>query len=518
MKKTSQTALLASTAFALVLAFSAPQAYASENAKLELLEKQLIALQKEVSALKAAKAEADAKAAAAPQAATAAAPAASGGSVGDKVQASIEKSTGVKVSLGGFFDATAAFRSKNQGTDVGSNWNASIPFDNHVNSKQQEFRASARNTRLGLAASANPDAATALGAYVEMDFAGTSVNSSPAQSNNYSPRFRQGWAQYERNDWGLHVLAGQAWSMASQTSVGITARKEVMPIVPDAGQVPGSVWTRSPQLRIVKDFADKKVWAGLSFEAPSTIYAVSSTATAYGANAGTSTGISGGTVTSNDIAPDVIAKVAFDPGFGHYEVFGMGRTFHDRYQGGDNTAFGLGGGASVLFKTLDGKLDLSANFLGGRGVGRYGTAQLPDVVFTPTGDIRPTTSYAALVGAIARPTPTWDIFAYAGLEQINRESYGGDSTTTGIGYGSAALDTSTCYAAESSTACKAQTHRVWQVTGGFWNSLYKGDYGKVQLGLQHSLTRRDAFSGATGLAPHAFENVTLMSFRFTPTF
>ena len=427
----------------------------------------------------------------------------------------------MKVSLGGFFDATAIVRTKNEGLDAASNWNSYIPYNNSPNAHQMEYRGSARNTRINVAATGSPDADTTLGGFFEIDFSGTGVNSSPVETNNFVPRLRQAWAQYDSINNGFHILAGQAWSLATQNSEGIMPRKELMPIGLDSGYVPGFVYTRTPQFRITKEFDDKKLWAALSIESPSTIYPVSSVATTYGANASSSSNISGSTVTSNDLAPDVIAKMAYDSGYGHYEIFGIGRTFHDRYNGANNTAFAASGGVSGFWKIIPGKLEVSANALAGQAIGRYAQAQLPDVVFTPSGNIKPTVGFASMLGITGHPTPTWDLFGYAGFEQIGRQSYDGQgaTTATGVGYGNYSLDTSTCYSkTESTTACNAQTHRVWQIAGGFWKSIYSGNYGKVQLGLQDSITRKDAFSGLNGYQPHAYENVSLASFRFTPAF
>jgi hypothetical protein len=36
------------------------------------------------------------------------------------------------------------------------------------------------------------------------------------------------------------------------------------------------------------------------------------------------------TACSNDTIPDVVEKLALDPGFGHYEVFALQRWFTDR--------------------------------------------------------------------------------------------------------------------------------------------------------------------------------------------
>ena len=43
-------------------------------------------------------------------------------------------------------------------------------------------------------------------------------------------------------------------------------------------------------------------------------------------------------------APDILVKAAFDPGFGHYEIFGVGRFFHETVYPGETTNGNLYGG------------------------------------------------------------------------------------------------------------------------------------------------------------------------------
>ncbi len=433
-----------------------------------------------------------------------------------RLQESIQKSTGATISVGGFFDATTLFRTKNQGSDAGSDFNTGIPFNSSPNAHQSEFRETARTSRLNIEATGAIDSDTSITGFIEADFLGTGHNSSPVEVNNYTPRLRQGWAAYDRNDIGFHFLAGQAFSLATQNSSGIKVRNELLPMSPDMGTVPGTVYLLQPQLRVVKDFYNKSVTAGLSLEAPSTNFA--STGTDYGVNTAANASLSDGN-TSVDIAPDVIAKVAFDPGFGHYELFGVGRTFHNRFNGDNNDVFAPSGGGSAYFKLFNEKLEIAANVMGGQAVGRYAAAQMPDITYSPTGDIKPLTGFAALLGAVVHATPTLDLFSYAGYEETLRESYDGQGAVPGsVGYGNESLTTSTCDGPESVTTCNAQTQSVWQVTGGGWKSIYDGHVGNVKIGLQQSLTRRDAFSGVGGVAPHAYESITMASFRYTPKF
>lgn len=103
------------------------------------------------------------------------------------------------------------------------------------------------------------------------------------------------------------------------------------PISIDGQYVVGFNWTRNPQLRLVKNFASKTA-LGLSLKNPQAIVF-------NGPNSPVPNPVTtppGGSLLapttqySLDVAPDVIGKVAWDPGFGHYEVYGLGRAFRDR--------------------------------------------------------------------------------------------------------------------------------------------------------------------------------------------
>jgi hypothetical protein len=96
------------------------------------------------------------------------------------------------------------------------------------------------------------------------------------------------------------------------------------------------------------------------------------------------------------LAPDLLAKVAFEPGWGHFEIKALGRFFRDRIASTATTSahtnttegYGVGFGALVSFATK--KLDISLEALVGQGIGRYGTSGLPDATLSPTtGELRP---------------------------------------------------------------------------------------------------------------------------------
>src|SRR5262249_10213291 len=250
----------------------------------------------------------------------------------------------VKGTLGGFLAAETVWRQRNEVADIGSNFGA-IPYPFSPLFNENEFHGTARQSRISLLIEGNVDPFQKLTGYYEMDFLGVGTTSNYNQSNSWAPRARQLYFTYDnKSGWfggGWYVLAGQAWSLLTPNQVGITARKENIPLTIDASYVDGFNYTRNWQIRFVQQFSPV-VKAGVSIETPATIFG-GSTATAPLGLGGAFT--SGGTVVNGqlvnfnnpggsfltgvtvatDTAPDVIEKLAFDPGWGHYEVFGLQR-------------------------------------------------------------------------------------------------------------------------------------------------------------------------------------------------
>jgi hypothetical protein len=509
---------------ALMLAVAVPLR-AESATTIESLQAQIDALQKQVNELKAAQAKSVPSESAGP---------ATKASVPESAKNVLTNSS-VKLTLGGFIEATGIYRNRFTGSDVNSKWNVGaggFPLPNSPNYYMNELRGTARQSRLSLLAQGQDDYA-ALAGYFEVDFLG-GANASSAnsqESNSYYPRIRHLYGTYDTTG-GWHLLAGQAFSLITMNKVGIVPRQENIPLTIDPQYIPGFTWTRNPQIRLVKDF-NKKLWAGLSLEAPQAIV------TGGGLPAGNSSGFSttsnytfrlsnpsnfaNVTSTTNnsnlpgsltlDEYPDVIGKVAFDPGFGHYEVYGLARFFTDRTlvngRHNNETTFGWGAGGAVLLPIVPKLLEFQGTFLAGQGIGRYGSAQFFDAVVNPiSGKLDPLNEVMAFAGLVAHPTDRLDIFAYAGMEQAARKDVLG--TTGGFGnpaYAPNALLT------EGSTASSAlvQASAVQQATLGAWYSVYKGGYGLLRVGLTDAYTHLRLF----GL-PSENINTVMMSFRYFP--
>ncbi|MCJ2011489.1 hypothetical protein [Methylobacterium sp. J-076] len=426
---------------------------------------------------------------------------------------------------GGFVELAGFYRSANTVSDVATDFSG-IPFRNSPQSREGEFRLSARQSRLSGLFTARVEPTLQISGYYEIDFLAAGVTSNSRESNSYVPRIRQIFATVESLDTGWHVLAGQAWSLITTDLSGITPLKEQIPLTIDAQYVPGFNWTRNPQIRVVKDLAPG-LWAGLSVESPQSVlppspFAAPSTVNVN--NTGDAAGLLNNSTTySNSRIPDIAGKLAFEPGFGHYEVKGLARFFDDRIAptalsatvrtpGRSDTAFGYGIGGAATLPVIDKRLDLQVSGLVGRGIGRYGSAQLPDFALRADGAIAPIAEFQLLAGAVFHAQPGTDLYVYAGWEHAGRA--GAFSTA---GYGSPTLVVTGCdVEGAASGTCQAETRDIRQITGGFWHDLYKGGYGRLVAGAQVSYTERDALPGALGIQPTAHLVTGLTSLRYYP--
>jgi hypothetical protein len=412
------------------------------------------------------------------------------------------------LTFGGFTELAMIYRSRNETADVGSNFNTGMPLPNAHGYHTSEFRESARQSRLSLLVQGPKGETSSAEAYFESDFLGAARTANSGESNSYNPRLRHAYATYYNTN-GFYVLGGQTWSLVTQEKTGMMPRQENIPLTIDAQYVPGFNWTRNSQLRFVQQFG--KTWAmGFSVESPqANIY-----------KQGTSAIINnpGGSLFdpsnnySLDVAPDVVAKVAWDPGYGHYELFGIGRWFRDRVDNQNNTTFAGGGGGSALFNLIPKKLDFQASVMAGSGIGRYGSAQFPDATVKPNGKLDAIDMHQFLVGLTYKPIDTLQLYSYYGQEKADRTAYSVDGV--GYGYGSSLYDNSGCDI-EGSSVCVGNTSKVSQVTAGGWWKFYQGGLGYMSAGLQGSYTRREIFS-AIGGGPDTNEKIIMASFRYYP--
>ncbi len=139
--------------------------------------------------------------------------------------------------------------------------------------------------------------------------------------------------------------------------------------------------------------------------------------------------------------------------------------------------------------------------LGGKGIGRYGSAQLPDVTFDQAGNMRPISEIKALAGLTLHATPKLDVYLYAGEEKQSAQGYFLTSAgkVTGYGYGNPLYSNSGCEYAGAQGTCVGNTRLIEQATAGFWFKPCIGPFGRYQWGVQYSYTERKSFIGADGI-------------------
>jgi hypothetical protein len=456
---------------------------------------------------------------------------------------------GITIQPGGFLEMSGIYRSRFQGDDIASSFNVPFPGQSHA-SHTSEGRFSARQSRVSFLAQGAPNPHTKLAMYGEFDFQGGAQTSNSNQSNSYVPRIRNlyGTIDWDEGSYGLHVLAGQNWSLLTMQGKGMTPRSEVAPPQIDAQYIPGFAWARQPGVRLVGDFMDHKLWLGVSAENPQTTFggsglpgSVVSVISGQGSSQSTSNQVNptgdfqqfyngvGSSLSLNHV-PDVIGKVAYEDMIAghalHIEGFGIYRTFSTHLDGTstnrDAHAFGYGG--SIALNVVPKLLDVQFSGIGGRGIGRYGSAGLPDVTSDAAGNLHALREFMLLGGATLHATSQLDIYAFAGEEQEQRQLY--DGGTKGLGVLNA--DNSGCFVEAPATAttfgCAGNTRRIRQLTVGAWDKIYNGAFGRAQIGFQWSYTQRQLFDGtgtSNGLPayagmPQTHNNMAFLTFRYYP--
>ncbi|NNM51555.1 MAG: hypothetical protein HKM02_04920 [Pseudomonadales bacterium] len=431
----------------------------------------------------------------------------------------------VRMTIGGFLAAETGYSNRGQEADITSSF--SPIWQNNPAYYMSDYRMTARQSRLTmLFQGPHMDNGSRVESYWEGDFLGAAGTANSKESNSYTPRVRQLFVDYQTDE-GFQLLAGQAWSLVTQDTKGISARSENVPLTIDAQYVPGFNWTRNPQIRLVQNLGMFTVAASAENpQALPTAYENNGTNLGpYGASGGSNNGITTSlppgalmnpnTTYSTDGLPDFVAKVAFEPGYGHYELLALSRGFRDRIN--QNTSAGVAGGSnaqvransvggSLLIPVLPKVVDFQASFLTGQGIGRYDSSQLNDYTLSANGSPSALKETSLLFGLVAHPMHGLDLYAYEGEQKVNNTDYYQTGTTYG-GYGAP-----NC----SATAFTCNVSKVQQFTFGGWYKAYQGHMGYVATGLQYSHTNYSTFANSAGQAPTSSMNVIMASLRFYP--
>ena len=431
------------------------------------------------------------------------------------------------IQLGGFTAMEGLYRTRNEVTSIGSNFGA-IPLRQSVLAHEGEFRLTAQQSRFSMLMKGDIDPNQHLAGYAELDLLGAAGTANTNESNSYTPRMRQVYATYDYDPLSLHALAGQSWSLATLFRRGVTPHTENVPYTIDAQYVPGFTWARQPQFRVAKGFDDDKYWLAASLESPQITYSVGPNGTGLTSgqvanfnNPGIAQ-LTPGQAYSNDIAPDVIVKGAADPGWGHYELYGLANFAQDRVSvvgnGHNNTRVGGGVGGGLIIPLIGNNLSFQISSLAGYGIGRYGSGQLPDSTIGPSGASALLPEVQALAGLTGHPKPSIDLYAYVGTEQIGKKTF--STAGRAYGYGNPLFSNAGCNVELSTAACTGNTSGITQGTVGAWWRFFRGNYGTAEVGAQYSYTRRAIFKGVPaaggGGNQSTDDNIFMFSARYLP--
>jgi hypothetical protein len=452
---------------------------------------------------------------------------------------------GITLTPGGFLAGESMYRNRATGGEMTAFNSISMPGSGM--NAISEFFGSGRQSQITMRADGKIANAKLTG-YYEADFLSGGVTSNNNQTNSYTLRQRQAWglASFD-NGWSF--TGGQMWTLLTEFRKGIDNLNTARPMTIDANYTVGFSFARQWGARVVKNW-NNKVSLAASLENPQTTFTVSNANNNFALG---SAGLGGGLYPSTanysfNAMPDVIVKAAFDPGFGHYEVFGVLSRFRDRVYpcavptqnpafcagatsalGASNESVNGGGlGANARISVMHKHVDFGLHALYGNGIGRYAASGLPDATVKPDGELAPLRSYQGLA-TLEFHYPKLDVYFNGGEDYVGHR-YETDTLGSGkvIGYGAPTYAQFGCYTETVPGAggfafgglsnCTGQTQSVVEGTFGFWIKPYNGPKGRIQFGPQYSYVSRNSYAGlsstGTSLSPHAIDNMLFTSFRY----
>ena len=479
---------------------------------------------------------------------------------------------GINITPGGFVAAEFLRRSRALGADVVTPFN-NLTMPGASQSSLPEFFATARQTRPTVYISSREGPVDFSG-YISGDFLSSGVTSTATQTNGYTFRIRQAWGQAKFAG-GWSILGGQMWSLVTESKAGIAPSddtgktNDARPVTIDGAYNVGFTFARQDGIRVTKSFGDKVAVAFAVENAQATVTTSGNSNDYVLVQAGASNTDNVTSTYGFNPSPDLIAKIAFDPGFGHYEIFGLSDRFQNRIFPCENITFAgtppvavaslpactsastltaaspvdaynstkAGGGFGVNARwAFDNKhIVFGVHGFGGSGVGRYGASQLADVSINADGTIHPVKSLQGLA------TLEWhgkklDVYTYVGSEYAAR-TYSYDPIQNAfVGYGAPTFNDSGCYTetapgtgtltgstpvAGSLSKCSSQTRDLTEGTLGFWYRFHNGPRGRYQWGMQYSYVTRQTWSGIgpsgagqPGVTPEGLDGMVFTSFRY----
>jgi hypothetical protein len=446
---------------------------------------------------------------------------------------------GVDVVPYGWVDLGIVGRTRNTNSDMGTPFPA-IPLNGTQNAGFSEFRISARQTRPGVRAISMPNTNVRLEGRLEIDFEGTPIiGANENQTTSYVPRIRHLFGQAEWLNSGWVLTFGQTYNLWTANKVGINADREWVVPGEEGSYVVGITYGRTGLVRATKYSANKKVAFAVEASNPATTLSSSYTPVSVlgipgavnlvGGNYNTTSpccsaflnATTGGAlnasglpafatgVTTNPM-PDFLGKIAFDPGWGHYEIRAMFSAFRDRVAlqtaGGipytavppsvlpfhrTNTTYG-GGLGWFSFMPVTKKTDWILSGTYGAGTSKFNGAGNADTTLDAQYKLVPIKNITALTGIEMHPTPKVDLFAYFGAEYYGRSGNGyADLYTAGkvLGFGS-----------PNYTGAPAYNKSIWSPSFGYNYRFYQGPAGVIMQAFELAYIERNLWR-SLGVGP-----------------
>jgi hypothetical protein len=449
---------------------------------------------------------------------------------------------GVTLTPGGYLAAEFVRRSRGLAEDVATPFN-SLTMPGASQNSLSEFFGTGRTSRISLLTEGQLGKVKLTG-YEEADFLSAGVTSTSNSTNSYTLRQRQLFGQAAFNS-GWTFTGGQQWTLLTETSHGMDNRTEAVPLTIDTGYNVGFTYARQYGLRLVKNI-NNKVWFGVSMEnSQATVTSHANAANWLVGELGDSKAYNTTATYSFNPSPDIVAKLAFEPGFGHYEIFGVFSRFRDRVfpcaeasttvpcgtttvpnaSGAYNASKNGGGfGANARWTFANKHVVFGLHGFGGSGTGRYGTGGLPDASVNGDGTLHLVRNLQGL-STLEFHLAKFDIYMNAGSEYAARTASYDSIANKIVGYGAPTFNNSGCYTETppgTTTAgftpgalanCTADTRALIEGTIGFWYRFYNGPKGRFQFGPQFSYVSRQTWSGAGG-EPHGLDGMVFTSFRY----
>ena len=416
-----------------------------------------------------------------------------------------------KVRLIGYPALTTVYRSTSSGGNIGTSF-TDIPFSNTVPGNTSEFRLSTQSTRLAVRVDADLQNSKAAG-YFEMDFGGTVPGNVAVSSTSYGFRIRQAWFDYSKGK--FEITGGQLFTLMTPV------KKDILPWpgdvattqVIDANYVPGLVWGRYPQVRVVYHYSEAAS-LGFSIENPEQQVGNGNASgvifpAALASTLNTQYNVGTNQLEVPNMTPDFVVKGSLDGKLGghtaHLDVGGLLRVFRSYapYSGngisGHNHAVGGGGNANFTFEIVKG-FRLVLDGFASSGAGRYIGGLVPDVIVRADGTISPITSYSWVSGFELAPSKATGLYAYfSGLYGLRDTAIDADGSYIGWGYPGAS---------------NAADRVVEQATAGYSRILWKHEnLGSVQFGVQYAYLWLQPWSSGSGPA-QANTNMVFTQLRY----